>query len=58
MRQSGKEAKLERMMKQAQPAERREALALQSDAEFADEFGQDARGGRWNGRKHPPTGRA
>lgn len=44
-------------MRQAQSPDRREALAFQSDAEFADEFGHDIRGGRWHGRRHPPTGR-
>lgn len=57
MRQSAKEAKLEKMMREGQPLDRREALALQSGAEFADELGHDARGGGGYGRRHPPAGR-
>ncbi|WP_156922544.1 hypothetical protein [Cohnella thermotolerans] len=57
MRQSGKEAKLQRAMKDGAPVERREALAMRAGAEFADEFEPDARTGSAYGRRHPPVGR-
>ncbi|CAM3731088.1 hypothetical protein COLU111180_05540 [Cohnella lubricantis] len=57
MRQSGKEAKLQRMQLEGQSPDRREALALQANAEFADELGHDARIGGGFARRHPPAGR-
>ncbi|MGG1313898.1 MULTISPECIES: hypothetical protein [Cohnella] len=56
MRQSGKAAKLQKVMREGRPSDRREALALQADAEFADD-GHDARSGGGYGRRHPPPGR-
>ncbi|MBN2984803.1 MULTISPECIES: hypothetical protein [Cohnella] len=57
MRQSGKEAKLLRWAREGTAAERREALALQAGAEFADEPGGSPGFGGALGRRHPPGGR-
>lgn len=57
MRRSGKEAKHVRLMQQGAPVERREALAVRSDSEWADELGHDARSGQVYGRRHPPMTR-
>lgn len=57
MRQSAKEAKLERAMKAGEAAERREAIVSQAGAEFADELGMQARSGGGYVRRHPPATR-
>jgi len=59
MRQSGKEAKLERMAREGMMPERREAMAFadSTQSEFAEEWGGGATGGTRNGRRHPPGGR-
>ncbi|GIO12444.1 hypothetical protein J19TS2_19990 [Cohnella xylanilytica] len=57
MRQSAKEAKVQRAMREGAPIERREALARQAGSEFADELGHEARAGGGYGRRHPPMTR-
>ncbi|MBB6633967.1 hypothetical protein [Cohnella thailandensis] len=57
MRQSAKEAKLQRSMREGEPIDRREALAIQTGTEFAGELGEDARSGAGYGRRHPPMSR-
>ena len=57
MRQSGKEAKIERAMREGLVFERREALALQANTEFAGELGADTRLGSVYGKRHPPMSR-
>lgn len=59
MRQSRKEAKLERMAREGALPERREAMAFAevSRSEFADEWGGGPMSGSRNGRRHSPGGR-
>jgi hypothetical protein len=59
MRQSHKEAKMERLMRQGLLPERREAMNFPETAhtEFADEWSSGSIGGSRNGKRHPPGGR-
>ncbi|WP_158629962.1 hypothetical protein [Cohnella sp. AR92] len=57
MRQSAKEAKLQRLMREGEPVDRREAMAIQTGVEFAGELGEDVRSGVGYSRRHPPMSR-
>ncbi len=59
MRQSRKEAKIERMNREGLNPERREAMFLMemAPAEFADDFAGHAPGGFRGGRRPSPGGR-
>jgi len=59
MRQSRKEAELERMMRETGSADRRESKAFADSAstEFAEDWGGRSQAGSRNGRRHAPGGR-
>ncbi len=59
MRQSRKEANIEKMMREGLMPERREAMAISGTIrnEFADEVGTSSHAGAAHGRRHPPGGR-
>ncbi|MBW5445049.1 hypothetical protein GE107_03090 [Cohnella sp. CFH 77786] len=59
MRQSRKEAKIERMAREGMNPERREAMAFPESpgTEFAEEWGNGPAAGTRNGRRQPPGGR-
>jgi len=58
MRQSRKEKTALWLMQEGLMPERREAMAMSSQAEeFGGELGTSPAGGSGNGRRHPPGGR-